>query len=81
MLNQDFPRQGSGQDAMVARGLMNVGRWGFFFVPPDSDDPVGTVMLKPDRSTLTLRRHRSTPSTMRSDCEALTFPSRPTEDQ
>lgn len=47
MLNADFPRQGTGQDALVARGLINVDRWGFFFVPPDSDDPIGTIMLKP----------------------------------
>ena len=48
MLNADFPRQGAGQDTLVARGLMNVERWGFFFVPPDSDDPIGTIMLEPD---------------------------------
>jgi hypothetical protein len=51
MLNADFPRQGTGQDALVARGLINVERWGFFFVPPDSDDPIGTIMLKPDPET------------------------------
>lgn len=51
MLNADFPRQGTGQDALVVRGLMNVERWGFFFVPPDSDDPIGTIMLKPDPET------------------------------
>jgi len=51
MLNADFPRQGTGQDALVARGLINVERWGFFFVPPDSDDPIGTIMLKPGPET------------------------------
>jgi len=46
MLNADFPRPGTGQDALVGRGLITVDRWGFFFVPPDSDDPIGTIMLK-----------------------------------
>jgi deferrochelatase/peroxidase EfeB len=47
MLNADFPRQGTGQDTLVSRGLISVERWGFFFVPPDSDYPIGTIMLKP----------------------------------
>lgn len=51
MLNADFPRQGTGQDALVTRGLINVERWGFFFVPPVSDDPIGTIMLKPALET------------------------------
>lgn len=51
MLNADFPRMGSGQDAMVARGLVSVERWGFFFVPPDTDDAIGTIMLKPTPET------------------------------
>ena len=51
MLNAEFPRQGAGQDVLVARGLINVERWGFFFVPPDSDDPIGTIMLRPAPAT------------------------------
>ena len=47
MLNADFPRTGTGQDTLLARSLMNVERWGFYFIPPDSDDPIGTIMLKP----------------------------------
>jgi deferrochelatase/peroxidase EfeB len=46
MLNQDFPHQGAGQDALLGRSLINVERWGFYFVPPDSDLPIGNVMLK-----------------------------------
>lgn len=47
MLNANFPRLGAGQDALVVeRGLFSVERWGFFFVPPDSEVPIGVVMLK-----------------------------------
>lgn len=47
MLNPDFPTRGCGQDALLARGLVNIQSHGFFFVPPDTDEPVGAVMFGP----------------------------------
>lgn len=47
IMNPDFPHQGAGQDALFAGGFVTIERWGFFFVPPDTDDPIGTVMFQP----------------------------------
>jgi len=43
MINPNFPHPNAGQDALIARALVTVERWAFFFVPPDSDGPIGTV--------------------------------------
>lgn len=45
MLNPDFPVRGCGQDALISRGLVRIDSHGFFFVPPDTDTPVGTGMF------------------------------------
>ncbi len=50
MLNPDFPVRGCGQDALVARGLIRIESHGFFFVPPDTDDPIGAVMFAPPKN-------------------------------
>lgn len=47
MLNTDFPRLGTGADALIARGLISIEKWGFYFVPPDVDGPIGTGMFQP----------------------------------
>lgn len=47
MLNPDFPAPGCGQDALVARGLVRIEAHGFFFVPPDTDAPIGSGMFAP----------------------------------
>lgn len=47
MLNPDFPVRGCGQDALLARGLIRIDSHGFFFVPPDTDGPIGTEMFAP----------------------------------
>lgn len=47
MLNPDFPVRGCGQDALLARGLVRIDSHGFFFVPPDTDSPIGTGMFAP----------------------------------
>jgi hypothetical protein len=45
MLNPDFPRPGTGVDALLARGLITIEKWGFYFVPPDTDGPIGIGMF------------------------------------
>lgn len=47
MMNPDFPHQGAGQDVLFAGGFVTIERWGFFFVPPHTDDPIGAVMFQP----------------------------------
>lgn len=48
MMNPNFPQPSPGRtDDLFSQGHVTVERWGFFFVPPDTDDPVGTVMFKP----------------------------------
>lgn len=47
MMNPNFPQPAPGRaDDLFSQGHVAVERWGFFFVPPDTDDPVGTVMFK-----------------------------------
>lgn len=47
MLNPLFPPPGPGVvDDLFAKGLVTIERWGFFFVPPDSDEPVGSGMFR-----------------------------------
>lgn len=58
MLNADFPRPGTGADALVARGLISVEKWGFYFVPPDTDGPIGSGMLAPAREPRTTKTGR-----------------------
>jgi deferrochelatase/peroxidase EfeB len=47
MFNTEFPKAGAGTDALFAQGYATIETWGFFFVPPDIDGPIGTGMLKP----------------------------------
>lgn len=51
MLNPDFPRPGTGVDALIARGLITIEKWGFYFVPPDTDGPIGIGMFAPAKET------------------------------
>lgn len=47
MMNPNFPQPAPGRpDDLFSQGHVTVERWGFFFVPPDTDDPVGTIMFK-----------------------------------
>lgn len=47
MMNPNFPQPAPGRpDDLFSQGHVTVERWGFFFVPPDTDEPVGTVMFK-----------------------------------
>lgn len=50
MANADFPTPGCGPDALLARGLIRIERHGFFFVPPDTDEPIGTGMFAPAKN-------------------------------
>jgi deferrochelatase/peroxidase EfeB len=49
MTNSSFPAVGPGQpdlrDRLVTRGLIAFVNHGFFFVPPDTDAPIGDVMF------------------------------------
>ncbi len=48
MMNPNFPQPAPGRtDDLFSQGHVTVERWGFFFVPPDTNEPVGTVMFKP----------------------------------
>jgi len=48
MLNRNFPPPPPGrQDDLFERSLVAIDRWGYFFVPGDSDEPLGTEMLAP----------------------------------
>lgn len=47
MLNNDFPAAGSGQDQLFNRGLAVIESHGFFFVPPDTDEAIGTGIFAP----------------------------------
>lgn len=51
MLNPDFPRPGTGVDALLARGLITIEKWGFYFVPPDTDGPIGIGMFAAAKET------------------------------
>lgn len=51
MLNGDFPRPGAGTDALVSRSLITIEKWGFYFVPPDTDGPIGSSMFAPAKET------------------------------
>ncbi|GAA1970075.1 hypothetical protein GCM10009798_33480 [Nocardioides panacihumi] len=46
MFNSDFPTTGAGVDSLFGQGHASIERWGFYFVPPDIDGPIGTGMLK-----------------------------------
>jgi Dyp-type peroxidase family len=51
MMNPNFPQPAPGRpDDLFSQGYVTVERWGFFFVPPDTDDAVGTIMFKPTPS-------------------------------
>jgi Dyp-type peroxidase family len=45
MLNPAFPAAGTGQDALFARGLANIVKAGFYFVPRDDGRGIGAVMF------------------------------------
>lgn len=48
MMNPNFPQPAPGRaDDLFSQGHVTVERFGFFFVPPDTDEPVGTIMFKP----------------------------------
>lgn len=48
MMNPNFPQPSPGRaDDLISQGLITIERWGFYFVPPDTDDPIGTLMFKP----------------------------------
>ena len=48
MLNPNFPPPAPGrQDELFQQGLVSIQRAGFYFVPGDSDEPLGTAMLQP----------------------------------
>ncbi len=49
MLNPDFPTPGAGQDALVARGLVQFRRAGFYLVPPDDSRFPGAGLFDPPR--------------------------------
>lgn len=40
MLNPDFPRPGTGAEALLARGLITIEKRGLHFVPPDTNGPI-----------------------------------------
>lgn len=47
MMNPNFPQPAPGRaDDLFSQGHATVEKWGFFFVPPDTDEPVGTIMFK-----------------------------------
>lgn len=46
MFNPDFPTAGAGVDTLFGQGHASIETWGFYFVPPDIDGPIGTGMLK-----------------------------------
>lgn len=47
MMNPNFPQPAPGRpDDLFSQGHVAVEKWGFFFVPPDTDDAVGTVMFR-----------------------------------
>lgn len=47
MLNPDFPGQGTGQDALFARGLVSVEKAAFYFIPPADDRFLGAGFFDP----------------------------------
>lgn len=49
MTNPDFPRAGSGPDALFAHGLVRIAKAGFYFVPPHDRRFVGAGMFDPPR--------------------------------
>jgi Dyp-type peroxidase family len=47
MMNPNFPQPAPGRaDDLFSQGHVTVEKWGFFFVPPDTDDAIGTIMFK-----------------------------------
>jgi len=47
MMNPNFPQPAPGRaDDLFARNLVTVEKWGFFFVPPDTDEPIGAIMFR-----------------------------------
>ncbi len=47
MMNPTFPQPAPERaDDLISQGLITIERWGFYFVPPDTDEPVGTVIFK-----------------------------------
>lgn len=65
MLNRNFPPPAPGrQDELFERGLVTIDRWGYFFVPGDSDQRLGTELLaakdkkphKPDTGKVAVRK-------------------------
>jgi deferrochelatase/peroxidase EfeB len=52
MMNPNFPQPAPGRaDDLFSQGHVAVEKWGFFFVPPDTDEPVGTIMFAAARGT------------------------------
>lgn len=51
MLNPSFPRPGTGVDALLGRGLITIEKWGFYFVPPETDGPIGSGMFAAAKET------------------------------
>lgn len=48
MMNPNFPQPAPGRpDDLFSQGHVAVERWGFFFVPPDTDGAIGTIMFQP----------------------------------
>src|SRR5206468_610976 len=52
MMNPNFPQPAPGRaDDLFSQGHVSIEKWGFFFVPPDTDEPIGAVMFKPAPGT------------------------------
>ncbi len=52
MMNPNFPQPAPGRaDDLFSQGHVTIERFGFFFVPPDTDESIGTIMFKPKPRT------------------------------
>ncbi len=50
--NPNFPQPAPGRaDDLFSQGHVTIERFGFFFVPPDTDESIGTIMFKPKPRT------------------------------
>lgn len=63
MLNTDFPTPGSGQDALITRGLVAFEKAGFYFVLPEGEEFTGQAMYtaaapvrQPKRGRIAVRK-------------------------
>ena len=47
MMSPNFPQPAPGRaDDLFSQGHVTIERWGFFFVPPDTDEAVGSIIFK-----------------------------------